>query len=166
MNFYETLGIAPGATEEEISKAYSRKAMECHPDRNPGDPDAVNRFRAVQEAYEALIRTKPIIIHRDYTSPPQDPNNWTKDAPPPTHDIWGDPINGERPPPKREIPKPRKTYVQKYEPEVDLWTHLETKTSKFHKGYWQHYETMKHAMAYEEPEKFWAAMDEWTRNNK
>lgn len=53
-DFYATLGVARDATPEEIKKAYRKKALECHPDRNQGDPKAEAQFKLVSEAYEAL----------------------------------------------------------------------------------------------------------------
>jgi molecular chaperone DnaJ len=53
-DFYSTLGIAREATPEEIKKAYRKRALECHPDRNPGDPKAAEEFKRVSEAYEVL----------------------------------------------------------------------------------------------------------------
>lgn len=53
-DYYATLGISRGATSEEIKKAYRKKALECHPDRNPGDPKAEATFKQVSEAYEVL----------------------------------------------------------------------------------------------------------------
>src|SRR5262249_32788586 len=52
--YYETLGIARGAGEQELKSAYRRLAKEFHPDCNPGDTRAELRFKEVSEAYEVL----------------------------------------------------------------------------------------------------------------
>jgi len=51
---YEILGVSRNATQEEIKRAYRRLAKQYHPDRNPGDKSAEQRFKEVQAAYEVL----------------------------------------------------------------------------------------------------------------
>lgn len=53
-DLYEILGVSHYATAEEIKKAYRRKAMIYHPDRNPNNPEAEERFKEIQEAYRVL----------------------------------------------------------------------------------------------------------------
>jgi len=53
-DFYETLGVDRGADAGAIKKAYRRLAMQYHPDRNPGDQTAEQRFKEISEAYDVL----------------------------------------------------------------------------------------------------------------
>lgn len=52
--YYETLSVERTATEIDIKTAFRKQAMQCHPDRNPGDKEAEHRFKEVNEAYEVL----------------------------------------------------------------------------------------------------------------
>ncbi|MBR1838346.1 MAG: molecular chaperone DnaJ [Bacteroidaceae bacterium] len=54
MDYYEILGVAKTATPEEIKKAYRKAALKYHPDRNPGDKEAEEKFKEAARAYEVL----------------------------------------------------------------------------------------------------------------
>ncbi|WP_181304240.1 molecular chaperone DnaJ [Rufibacter sp. XAAS-G3-1] len=53
-DYYEVLGVAKGATADEIKKAYRKIAIKFHPDKNPDDPTAEDKFKEAAEAYEVL----------------------------------------------------------------------------------------------------------------
>src|SRR3989454_4029076 len=54
-DYYKVLGIAQNAPKEEIKRAYRKLAVKFHPDKNPGDPHAEEKFKEVGEAYDVLI---------------------------------------------------------------------------------------------------------------
>ena len=53
-DYYEVLGVDKNASAEDIKKAYRKKAIQYHPDKNPGDKEAEEKFKEAAEAYEVL----------------------------------------------------------------------------------------------------------------
>src|SRR5437660_5052919 len=53
-DYYKVLGVGKGASDEEIKKAYRKLARKYHPDRNPGDKQAEERFKEISQAHDVL----------------------------------------------------------------------------------------------------------------
>lgn len=73
-DFYETLGVARSASDEEIKKAYRKLAMKYHPDRNPGNTEAEEKFKEVQKAYDILSDKQKRSAYDQYGHAGVDPN--------------------------------------------------------------------------------------------
>ncbi len=75
-DYYEVLGVAKTATEEELKKAYRKLAMKFHPDRNQGDKakEAEEKFKEVKEAYEMLSDAQKRAAYDQYGHAGVDPN--------------------------------------------------------------------------------------------
>src|SRR5947207_6805556 len=54
-DYYEVLSVAREASEEEVKRAYRKLAVKFHPDKNPNDPHAEEKFKELGEAYDVLI---------------------------------------------------------------------------------------------------------------
>lgn len=73
-DFYETLGVARSASDDEIKKAYRKLAMKYHPDRNQGDTEAEEKFKEVQKAYDILSDKQKRSAYDQYGHAGVDPN--------------------------------------------------------------------------------------------
>jgi len=73
-DYYEVLGVAKGASEEEVKKAYRKLAKQYHPDLHPGDAEAEAKFKEVNEAYEVLSNPEKRSKYDQFGHAGVDPN--------------------------------------------------------------------------------------------
>ena len=73
-DYYEILGVERSADEREIKKAYKRLAMKFHPDRNPDNPEAEEKFKEAKEAYEILTDAQKRAAYDKFGHAGVDPN--------------------------------------------------------------------------------------------
>src|SRR6195952_4214183 len=74
-DYYETLGVAKTASEDDIKKSYRKLAMKYHPDRNPDNKEAEEKFKEVKEAYEMLTNPEKREAYDRYGHAGVDPNS-------------------------------------------------------------------------------------------
>jgi len=89
-DYYEILGVAKGADEKDIKKAYKRLAMKYHPDRTQGDKAMEEKFKEVQEAYEILSDSQKRAAYDQYGHAGVDPNRGGGAGGADFGDIFGD----------------------------------------------------------------------------
>ena len=73
-DYYEVLGVSKDASAEDIKRAYRKNAMKYHPDRNPGDKEAEEKFKELGEAYEVLSDPDKKARYDQYGFAGVDPN--------------------------------------------------------------------------------------------
>ena len=71
--FYEVLGVARGASGDDLKKAYRKLAMQHHPDKNPGDKAAEHKFKTLSEAYDVLRDEQDAQMAEEGRGPPAGP---------------------------------------------------------------------------------------------
>src|SRR5687767_14973196 len=72
-DYYEILGVPRGASDEEIRKSYRKLAVKYHPDKNPGDKAAEEKFKELGEAYEVLCEPQKRAAYDQYGHAAFDP---------------------------------------------------------------------------------------------
>lgn len=90
-DLYEVIGVKPEATKEEIASAYKKAALRVHPDRNPGDPGATNKFVELNSAYAVLSDEERRKAYDRHRAPARDPMDEINDIFTRFHGFrWGD----------------------------------------------------------------------------
>jgi molecular chaperone DnaJ len=90
-NFYEILGVQSNATDDELKKAFRKIAVECHPDKNPGDKAAEDKFKEASNAYDVLSNPQKKMSY-DASLRGGQPGNFAQNMRPEDfiHNVWSD----------------------------------------------------------------------------
>lgn len=159
-DWYAVLGVTKDSTLAEIKLAYRKKAMACHPDKNPS-PTAKAEFIEIDTAYRML--SDPTFKAKAAKQAPPKPkpkrNIWDADT-----TVFKDSMAGQyggdfRP---QRTYRPRPMPKPKPEPEPKLWWG----NNDSMEGYWQEYNRLRDVHAYDDPEVFWEKLDEWVASRK
>ena len=75
-DYYEVLGLQKGASDDEIKKAFRKLAMKYHPDKNPGDKVAEEKFKEINEAYAVLSDSEQKAKYDQFGHAGVDPNSF------------------------------------------------------------------------------------------
>ena len=78
-DFYDVLGVGKDASPDQLKSAYRKLAVKYHPDKNPGDKIAEDKFKEASEAYGILSDKSKVVIASEFTDTIIPSNSWFAD---------------------------------------------------------------------------------------